>query len=233
MKRLLPFAIILVVLGSALGAAAWYMKRGSNAPGAAGAASGTDSAAARATVVNAGPGAQPPHFRGSADAAVVLEEFGDFECPPCGQLYPILKQIESEFGPRIKVIFREYPLTPNHAHALAAAKAAEAAGMQGKFFEMHDLIYENQAKWKTMFDVRPEYEGYAKKIGLDIERWKKDQTSDAVDQRIFLDGTRAHGLGVQGTPTVYLNGADVEFEKLMKIESLRDLINQALSKAGK
>ncbi len=232
MKRQLPFVIIIVVLLAALGAY-FYMKRAAQsgpsipaAPLTAG-SSGTTSAAA----ANAAPGAQPPNFRGSENASVTLEEFGDFECPPCGLLYPVLKGIEGEYGSRIKVVFREYPLTPNHAHALVAARAAEAAGLQGRFFEMHDLIYQNQTSWKDLFDVRPVYEGYAKQIGLDVERWKRDQTSDAVEQRIFLDGNRAHSLGVKGTPTVFINGAEIPFEQLTP-EGLRAAINKAVSGAG-
>jgi len=229
MKRILPFVIILLVLGSALGAA-WYMKR-SNSGGATipSASLQPGSAGSAAPASSPVPGAEPPHVRGSEKAAVTLEEFGDFECPPCGGVYPVLKQIEGEFGADLKVIFREYPLTPNHAHALVAAKAAEAAGLQGKFFEMHDLLYENQNKWKDMFDVRPEYEGYAKRIGIDVERWKKDQAAEVVDDRIFRDGARAHSLGVKGTPTVFLNDVEVPFEHLT-LDGLRAEINQALSK---
>src|SRR5436190_5770689 len=228
MKRILPILIILVVLGSALGAA-WYMTRAATNPPPSPPGPAAPGGPAQAT--NPVPGAEPSHFRGSENASVTLEEFGDFECPPCGLLYPVLKGIEGEHGPRLKVIFREFPLMPNHPHSLAAARAAEAAGLQGKFFEMHDLLYENQTKWKEMFDVRPAFEAYAKVIGLDVERWKKDQTSEAVEQRIFLDGNRAHSLGVKGTPTVFLNGTEIPFEQLTP-EGLRAAINQAFSKAG-
>ena len=228
MKRILPILIILVVLGSALGAA-WYMKRAATNPPPSPPGPAAPGGPAQAT--NPVPGAEPSHFRGSENASVTLEEFGDFECPPCGLLYPVLKGIEGEYGPRLKVIFREFPLMPNHPHSLAAARAAEAAGLQGKFFEMHDLLYENQTKWKEMFDVRPAFEAYAKVIGLDVERWKKDQTSEPVEQRIFLDGNRAHSLGVKGTPTVFLNGTEIPFEQLTP-EDLRAAINQAFSKAG-
>jgi len=229
MKRLLPFVIIIVVLLAALGAY-FYMKRAAqSSPSIPPAATAPGSSAgAAAAAANAAPGAQPPHFRGSENASVTLEEFGDFECPPCGLLYPVLKGVEDEYGPRLRVIFREYPLTPNHAHALAAARAAEAAGLQGRFFEMHDLIYQNQTSWKDLFDVRSVYEGYAKQIGLDVERWKRDQTSDAVEQRIFLDGNRAHSLEVKGTPTVFVNGVEVPFEQLTA-EGLRAAINKILS----
>jgi protein-disulfide isomerase len=231
MKRLLPFVIIIVVLAVAV-SAYFYLKHAAlSGPSIPPAATAPGSSGA-ATAANAPPGSQPPHFRGSESASVTLEEFGDFECPPCGLLHPVLKGIEDEYGPRLRVVFREYPLTPNHPHALAAARAAEAAGMQGRFFEMHDLLYQNQTTWKDLFDVRPVYEEYAKKIGLDVERWKKDQTSEVVEQRIFLDGTRAHALGVKGTPTVFVNGAEVPFEQ-QNPEGLRAAINKALSSAGR
>jgi protein-disulfide isomerase len=230
MKRILPFVIILAVLGTALGAA-WYMKRAATEPLKAPTAPSGSGAAGATAATNASPGAQPPHFRGWENAAVTIEEFGDFECPPCGTLHPVLKAIEAEYGPRLKVIFREFPLMPNHPHSLAAARAAEAAGLQGKFFEMHDLLYENQTKWKDEFDVRPAFEAYAKAAGLDVERWKKDQTSEAVEQRIFLDGNRAHSLGIKGTPTVFVNGTEVPFEQMVPA-GLRAAINQAFSKAG-
>lgn len=93
--------------------------------------------------------------------------------------------MEREFGTRLRIIFREFPLVPTHVHALAAARAAEAAGLQGKFWEMHDLIYENQKDWHEAFDVRPIFEGYATKISLDLERYRRDITSPTVEQRIF------------------------------------------------
>ena len=229
MKRSLPFLIIIVVLAVAVGAAAYYMKHSAQGNPSIPAASPGHSSSAATTPA---PGAQPPHFRGSENAPLTLEEFGDFECPPCGLFHPVLKVIENEYGPRLRVIFREFPLTPAHPHALAAARAAEAAGLQGRFFEMHDQLYENQKTWKDVFDVRPVFEEYARKIGLDVERWKKDQTSDVVEQRIFLDGVRAHSLDVKGTPTVFLNGTEIPFEQLTP-EGLHAAIDKALSGAGR
>lgn len=230
MKRILPIVIILVVLATAVGAA-WYMKRSATSVNAPAATATPGAIAGSSPAAGVAPGAQPPHFRGSENAAVTVEEFGDFECPPCGDLYPVLKAIEGEYGPRLKVVFREFPLTPSHPHSLAAAHAAEAAGLQGKFFEMHDLLYENQKKWKAMFDVRPEWEGYAKQIGLNVEKWKTDQSSEAVDQRIFLDGNRAHSMGVKGTPSLFINGTELPFEQFNP-EGLRAAINAAFAKAG-
>jgi len=229
MKRALPLVIIAAVLGAGL-LTAWYLQRSTAetpAPPPTTNASPSQNAASRSN--QAEPGAEPPHALGSSNAPVTLEEFGDFECPPCGMLHPILKNLEGEFGPaKLRIIFREFPLVPAHAHALAAARAAEAAGLQGKFWEMHDMIYENQKAWHEAFDVRLIFEGYATKIGLDLEQFRRDNTNEIVEQRIFLDGKRAHSLGVKGTPTVFLNGREVPFESLAP-DKLKALINSELA----
>ncbi|MDQ2974115.1 MAG: thioredoxin domain-containing protein [Acidobacteriota bacterium] len=228
MKRILPFVLIAAVLGAAL-VTAWYLKQSTSPTPAAG--PGPQATTPASTPTPAGPaepGADPPHAIGPPSAPVTLEEFGDFECPPCGMLHPVLKTMEHEFGARLRIIFREFPLVPTHVHALAAARAAEAAGLQGKFWEMHDWIYENQKDWHEAFDVRPIFEGYATKISLDLERYRRDTTSATVEQRIFLDGKRGHSLGVQGTPTVFMNGREVPFESLAP-EKLRVLINTELA----
>jgi len=239
MKRILPFIIILVVLAAAL-TSAWYLTRtipasqnpAANQPAAASTGSPQASPAQSANPVVTGvPGADPPHVLGPANAPVKLEEFGDFECPPCGIFHPILEQMRTEFGDKLQITFREFPLVPTHQHALPAASAAEAAGLQGKFWEMHDLIYEHQNDWKKEFDVRPIFEGYAKQIGLDVERFKRDVGSDAVALRIMQDGKRGHSLGVKGTPTVFMNGREVSFENL-PAEKLRVVIQSELRGAG-
>jgi protein-disulfide isomerase len=232
MKRILPFILILGVLGLALGSA-WYLTR--TIPAApVGVASQPSPAApgsqepAQQPVANKGiPGAEPAHTKGPPNAPANIEEFGDFQCPPCGLFHPILEEMEAEFGDKLRVTFREFPLVPTHQHALAAASSAEAAGLQGKFWEMHKLIYEHQKDWKDEFDVRSIFEGYAKQIGLDIERYKRDAGSDLVAQRIFQDGKRGHSLGVKGTPTVFLNGREVPFESL-PAEKLRVLIKKGI-----
>jgi protein-disulfide isomerase len=139
-----------------------------------------------------------------------------------------MDQMHREFGDRVKITFREFPLTQMHPHAVAAASAAEAAGLQGKFWEMHKQLYENQKVWHEAFDVRPIFEGYAKQIGLDVERFKRDINGDAVSLRIVEDGKRGRYLGVKGTPTVYMNGREIPFEQLAP-DKLRVLINGALS----
>jgi protein-disulfide isomerase len=232
MKRALPFLIIGTVLVIAV-VAALYLRRSASVPVAPPAPAPVSPAASNGTSTGSETaatetGANPPHTHGPADAPVTLEEFGDFECPPCGMLHPVLQTMEKEFGPRIRIVFREFPLVPTHVHALAAARSAEAAGLQGKFWEMHDLLYENQKTWHDAFDARPIFEAYATKIGLNLEKFRSDSLGEAVAQRIFLDGKRAHAMGVNGTPTVYLNGREVPFESLAP-DKLRALINARLT----
>lgn len=233
MKRFLPFVIIAIVLGAGIWTASYLSNSRPEtprpAPVATASASPVSAAPAASVVSDAEPGAEPAHSQGSPTAPVTLEEFGDFECPPCGMLHPVLKGLEAEFGPaKIRIVFREFPLVPAHAHALAAARSAEAAGIQGKFWEMHDMIYEHQKDWHESFDVRPIFEGYATKIGLNIDQFRRDITSETVEHRIFLDGKRAHTMGVTGTPTVFMNGREVPFESLAP-EKLRVLINTELA----
>jgi len=232
MKRILPFIIILLVLGVALGSA-WFMTRPASRPIAP--AGPTASAPAnnqqQAAPLQGVAGADPPYTIGSPNAPAHLEEFGDYQCPPCGLFHPILQQMHKEFGDKLQITFREFPLTPAHQHALAAASAAEAAGLQGRFWDMHDLLYEHQKDWKDQSDVRPIFEGYAKNLGLDMERYQRDLGSEQVAQRIFLDGKRGHSMGVKGTPTVFLNGREVPFQSL-PADTLRVLIQQEINNAG-
>ena len=231
MKRVLPFFIIGIVLVVTV-VAGLYLTRSTGAPVAPPAPGPASPAANNETAPGKDaanePGANPPHTLGPADAPVTLEEFGDFECPPCGMLHPVLKTMEKEFGPRIRIIFREFPLVPTHVHALAAARSAEAAGLEGKFWEMHDLLYENQKTWHDAFDARSIFEDYATKIGLNLEKFRSDSSGEIVAQRIFLDGKRAHVLGVTGTPTVFMNGREVPFESLAP-DKLRALIQAQLN----
>jgi protein-disulfide isomerase len=231
MKRILPFVIIAAVLGGGLLTARYLQGASTESPKPSPSPSASPNASPAASVVVTAnePGAEPAHALGDAKAPVMLEEFGDFQCPPCGMLHPILKAMETEYGPqKLRIIFREYPLVPNHVHALAAARAAEAAGLQGKFWEMHDLIYEHQKDWSETFDVRPIFDGYAKSIGLDMKQFAEESSSEIVERRIFLDGKRAHSLGVEGTPTVFLNGKEVPFQSLAP-DKLKVLINAELA----
>jgi protein-disulfide isomerase len=229
MKRILPFLIILSVLGVALGSA-WYLKRASTSTPPPSATADTPRPSVPSLVA---PGAEPPHTMGPVTAPVKLEEFGDFECPPCGQFHPVLQKMHDEFGDRLQVTFREFPLTALHPHAVSAASAAEAAGLQGKFWEMHHLLYDNQKAWHEQFDVRPTFEGYAKQIGIDVEQFKRDINSDVVASRITEDGKRARSFNVGGTPTLFMNGREMPFETIINGDKFRAAIKQELESAKK
>jgi len=166
------------------------------------------------------------HARGSADAPVTLEEFGDFQCPPCGRLAEPLQQIEKDYGSRLRVIFRNFPFTI-HEHAHEAAYAAEAAGLQGRFWEMHDLLYQEQAAWAKSKEVQTLFEAYSGMIHLDVERFKKDMASDRVKEKVESDRKRGEALGVKNTPTIFINNESVPPTSLNPT-ALRAAIDAAL-----
>src|SRR6184192_1643501 len=223
MKKALPFVVIAIVLMAAI-AGGWVLLRSSR--------QSTNSSNPTPDPALDVKGAEPPHIRGNPNAPVTLEEFGDFQCPSCGTYYPELKKIEAEFGDKLRAIFRESPLVPMHEHALMAAQAAEAAGLQGKFWEMHDKLYENQTQWTPAKDLVPIFVDYAKQIGIDPDRFMKELNAETVAVRIFQDGKRAHSFGLRGTPSFFVNGKEAKDDQ-WKPEGLRQMIKEASSAAGK
>jgi protein-disulfide isomerase len=142
------------------------------------------------------------HIQGPADAAVTLVEYGDYECPYCGAAYPIIKEVQARIGATLRFVFRNFPITTSHPHAEQAAEAAEAAAVQGRFWQMHDVLYENQKRLGAA-DLR----GYAEQLGLDVEPFDQELAEHVHAERVredFMSGVRS---GVNGTPTFYINGA--------------------------
>ncbi|PYS93705.1 MAG: disulfide bond formation protein DsbA [Acidobacteria bacterium] len=217
-KHYLPFIIIAVVLVAAVAVGAWLWRSARKS-------SGTGAVAVGA------PGAQPPHASGRENAPLTLEEFGDYQCPPCGNAYPEVEKIRTDYGDKLRFIFRQYPLTQAHQSALVAAHAAEAAGVQGKFWEMHDRLFRTQRDWSKDANPRAIFETYASAIGLDLERFKRDMDSAEVDARIVADHERGNSLGVKSTPTFFLNGRELPADKLQTPTDLRSFLDAAL--AGK
>ncbi|HEX8249152.1 MAG TPA: thioredoxin domain-containing protein [Pyrinomonadaceae bacterium] len=158
-------------------------------------------------------GASPAHFKGGQSAKVVIEEFADYQCPTCAQIHPTVQQIQAAYGDRVKIIFRNYPLTQIHPKAYDAATAAEAAGLQGKFWEMQNQLFTNQQFWSTTSaDHRKMFEEYAQKIGLDIQKFNADMGGIEAKSRVDADLQRARGLSVGSTPTFYVNGRQLPYE---------------------
>lgn len=154
---------------------------------------------------------------GSESAKVTLVEFGDFQCPACALSYPIAKEIKTAYKDRIQFVFRNFPL-PSHANALVAAQAAEAAGTQEKYWEMHDMLYENQSEWSSESNPLEIFVGYAKELELDVDKFKEEVQSSKYASKIQEDLLDGRSLGVNSTPTFYLNS-----EKIVGVVSYEDL----------
>jgi protein-disulfide isomerase len=177
-------------------------------------------------------GAADPYARGGERASITLEEFSDFQCPACGNLEPGLRKVVKDYGERVRLVFRNYPL-PMHRYAYFAARAAEAAGQQGKFWEMHDALYDNQKEWSDSMEPRVQFDSYATRLGLDVQRFKTDMDRQDLTDRIKADMQRGNSLNVRGTPTVYLNGRELMPGKLVTEEDLRREIDAALGSSSK
>lgn len=228
-KNYLPFIIIGGVLAIALGAGV-AMYRSAKKPLPAPAEKNSSPVEKNSSSVLVG--AKPAHVRGAEGAPVTIEEFGDFECPPCGALYPLLKQIEADYGgDKVRLVFRQFPLPQIHKHALPAAYAAEAAGFQGRFWEMYDKIYSDQATWSKAPDPRIFFMQYARDIGLDLNRFQRDMSSPEAETRVRFDYQRGRSLGVSGTPTIFINGRLLPPETTDK--QLREMIDAGIKSGGK
>jgi protein-disulfide isomerase len=198
MKRFLPFIIIgatlLVVVG-----VGWTMMRSRRS--------------AEGTPALPKPAPTPAgRAKTTSTHVVTIDEYGDYQCPPCGLLYPELKKIESEYGSSIRIVFHHFPLTKVHKNALAAAHAAEAAARQNHFWEMHDRLYLNQKAWSEEPNVQPIFVAYARDLGLDTAKFTADMDSKEVDEKISYDVKQAEAIGITATPTLVLDGNELRTE---------------------
>lgn len=166
------------------------------------------------------PVSERDHAIGPADAPVTLVEYGDYECPDCGNAYPVIKRLIAEEGRRLRFVFRNFPLSNVHPRASVAAQAAEAAAAHGKFWEMHDLLYEHQ---KNLDEY--EMTQFAVKIGLEIYRFDADMAAERFAHRVSEDFASGTKSGVDGTPTFFVNEARYDGEK--DHESLKKAIGDA------
>jgi protein-disulfide isomerase len=167
------------------------------------------------------------HKVGAGTSGVTLVEYGDFECPACGQYYPLVKQVKAKYGDQITFQFRHFPLTNIHKNALIAARAAEAADKQGKFWEMHDTLYEQQQSWKASNDPSPVFESYAQSLGLDVNKFKEDMKSEEINDIVQADLGEAKKQGYSSTPTFILDGKKIE-QNPRSLEDFFKLIDEAI-----
>jgi protein-disulfide isomerase len=171
------------------------------------------------------------YIKGNKDASVTIVEYLDFECEACGAYYPLVKQLAEEFKNDVRFVNRYFPL-PGHKNGLPSALAVEATARQGKYWEMHNLLFEEQKNWGEKQAADPKiFEEYAKKIGLNIEQYKKDVASKEVKDRVERDRSSGQKLGVSGTPTFFLNGEKIPNPKTP--EDFKTFIQAAILKAPK
>jgi len=156
---------------------------------------------------------------GNKNASTTLTEYGDFQCPACGAYYPLVKEIKSEFKDKVRFVFRHFPL-PQHPNAIPAALAAEAAGAQEKFFEMHDMLYENQDAWADKPNPQDIFVAYAQKLGLNIDQFKKDVQSTDLLAKINASEDQGVKFGVDSTPTFYLGNTKIEPRTLAEFKQI-------------
>jgi protein-disulfide isomerase len=168
------------------------------------------------------------HIKGNPDAAVTLVEYSDFQCPACAQAEPVVKDILNEFGDSIRFEYKHYPL-PMHPLAVPAARAAEAAGQQGKFFEFHDMLFEKQKTWTNSPNPNALFVQYAEELGLDVQKFRQHMNASLLSDRIEADKKEGVGLQISGTPTFFLNGEKVDLQALGTMDKFYELVAKAVN----
>jgi protein-disulfide isomerase len=163
------------------------------------------------------------HIQGPTDAPLTLVEYGDYQCPYCGAAYPVVKRLQKSFNKKLRFVFRNFPLTQAHPYAMIAAEAAEAAALQGKFWEMHDYIYENQDELEP--DVLPAWAG---EVGLDLGQFGTAIKQGEISKRIKEDRTGGIRSGVNGTPCFFING--IRYDGAADFDLLRATVEEQLTK---
>ena len=166
------------------------------------------------------------NVQGNANAKVVIIEYSDFQCPACRTYYLVMKELMVEFGGEVALVYRHFPLTEIHANSEFAARAAQAAGKQGKFWEMHDLLFEKQSEWSKEANVGPMFESYAKLMGISVEQYKIDWASKEISDLVRAERVHAIKSGLQGTPTFFINGKKIENPS--SVDAFRTIIRDTI-----
>lgn len=219
MRSYRPFTIILVVLFGPMACTPSLFKSSQNP---------VSSNPVPANAPSTSPGPKPSATL-PADVVVTLEEFGDYQCPPCGALHPTLKKLKQDYGANLNFVFRNLPLTQIHKNALVAAQAAEAARMQDRFWEMHDFLYENQELWRDDINPQAIFVKEAADLGMDVARFRRDMGDKQVQLRIDADAAAATRFGVEGTPTIFIEGLQLRPEA-MTPDGIRKGIEQMMAR---
>ena len=180
-------------------------------------------------------GSPSDNYYGQENAEVVVTEYGDFQCPACAQFFPIVKEVKEKYKDQIRFEFKHFPLVQLHPNAIAAHRAAQAAALQGKFWEMHDLLYQNQNSWESLniSQANDMFQQYAENLGLDIDRYNEDRKSSDVIGTINADKGLGDQAGVTGTPGFVINGELLtDTNQLSTVEGFSELIDNALGESN-
>jgi protein-disulfide isomerase len=193
-----PISIILVAIVIAAGAAIFLSREPAKVP--------ENSEAATPLPAASVPAAGGGHIRGPEDAPLTLVEFGDYQCPSCKAFYPIINEVLKRYPKQVKLEFHHYPLVSIHGNSMGASMAAEAAGEQGRYWEMHDLLFDTQSQWAASQNADAEFLTLANRLGLNANKFMQDVRSPVLQQRVLEDVVRARDANLEGVPTIYLNG---------------------------
>jgi len=166
--------------------------------------------------------------RGDPKSKVTLIEYSDFQCPACKAYYPLVKQLLSEFGDKIFFVYRMFPLTSIHKNAMIASQAAYAAKLQGKFFEMHDMLFETQTSWAETDNAADSFTAYAKKLNLDVNKFQKDMNSSEAQSYVTDSQNQASNIGINSTPSFFVNGQQITNPR--SYDDFKKIIQDALNK---
>ncbi len=167
-------------------------------------------------------------IEGNSNATTTIVEYSDFQCPACARYYPLVKQLVSDLGSQIRVVYRNFPL-PQHQNADVAARAAGAAGKQGKLWEMHDKLFENQNAWAEKGNAEEIFIGYANELGLNVNQFKTDINSKDIEKKIQDDLKSGLGAGVNSTPSFFING--VKIQNPRSYDEFKSIIEQSIRSA--
>lgn len=226
---LIALVFIVVVIGGI-----WFYSSSNRT--ATSPAAGNTANVARQSVVPANAPAGAPlgvNMIGAPNAAVTVEEFADYQCGGCAGVHPVMKELQGAYAgnKNFRFIYRHFPLAiPAHDKSFDAAVATEAAGMQGKFWQMQDQLFRNQQAWTQNPNFREIWAGYAAGIGLDVERWKSDMAGIATKGRVEADMARGRALNITSTPTILINGKPIPMPELT-IASLRRIVDMEIQQA--
>ncbi|MCL6096345.1 MAG: DsbA family protein [Patescibacteria group bacterium] len=178
--------------------------------------------------INVPPVSKNDITKGNPKSKVTLIEYSDFQCPACAAYHPLVKQLLSEFGDKIYFAYRFFPLTSIHKNALISSQAAYAAKLQGKFFEMHDMLFETQTSWAQSDSAADTFVAYAKKLGLDSDKFQKDMNSSEAKNYVTDSQNQALSIGINATPTFFVNG--VQIANPRGYDDFKKIIQDALNK---